>query len=79
MHKVAFIIVISIALASHAAGAMLMQRIKIMADDSLCRLLPALWHGKGHDIPYHIAYSFGFSRYLYGTGLYQNAACTDIT
>ena len=61
MNKLSFFIIIGIALAAHATGPVFMKRIKIMTDDFLGRLLPAFRHGKGHDIPYHIAYSFGVS------------------
>ena len=61
MHKATLIIIISIALTAHTTRAMLVQRIKIMINYFLCRLLPVLRHGEGHKIPYHKVYNFGFS------------------
>ena len=51
MHKMAIIIIAEIALTAHAAGAMLVQLIKIFVNDFSCRLLPALHDRERHDIP----------------------------
>lgn len=56
------VIVVGITLTPHATRAMFVQGAKISFDHFLCGLFPALRHGEGHNIPYHIAYSFGFSR-----------------
>ena len=74
MHEIAFIIVIGIALASHASRAMLVQGIKIMIDNLLCSFLPASRNGEGHNIPYHKAYSFWFST----AGIHMAATGTEM-
>jgi len=59
MNKIAVIFIAGIALAAHATGTMLVQTFKIVIDDFLCFFLAAGGYRKGHDIPYHNAYSFG--------------------
>ena len=61
MHKTAFLIMVGITLASHATGSMLLKFVEIVVNYFFCCLFPAFRNGKGHNIPYHSAYSFGFT------------------
>jgi hypothetical protein len=61
MHKTAIPIVVGITLTSHASGTMLLKFVEIAVNYFLCCLFPAFRNGKGHNIPYHNAYSFGFT------------------
>ena len=61
VHKTAVLIMIGITLTSHASGSMLLKFVEIVVNNSLCCLFPAFRNGKGHKIPYHNAYSFGFT------------------
>lgn len=66
MHKAAGIVVIGIALAAHSAGAVLLEFIKITANDLAGLLLLIRKHGKCHDITYHTKGFWLFSRYCKG-------------
>gem|GEM_PF-4692236 len=59
VYKIALIIMARIALTSHATGTTSLQFIKILVDYLLNSLLAVLRHFEGHNIPYHITYSFG--------------------
>jgi hypothetical protein len=61
VHKTAVLIMIGITLASHATGSMLLKFVEIIVNYFLCCLFPAFRNGEGHNIPYHSAYSFGFT------------------
>ena len=61
MHKTAVLIMVGITLTSHAAGTMLLEFVEIVVNYFLRCLFPAFRNGKGHNIPYHNAYSFGFT------------------
>ena len=61
MYKTAVLIMVGITLASHATGSMLLKFVEIIVNYFLCCLFPAFRNGKGHNIPYHNAYRFGFT------------------
>lgn len=61
VYKIAVFIIVGITLASHATRSMLLKCIEITVNYFLCCLFPAFRNGKGHNIPYHNAYSFGFT------------------
>jgi len=76
MNKFAVLIIVGITLASHAPGALLLQCIEITVNYFLCCLFPAFRNRKGHNIPYHSAYSFGFTAgNTNGIIAFKNAAC----
>src|SRR5689334_21841687 len=76
---IAILVMIGIALTSHAAGAILIQGIEVAGNNFLGCLFPAFLDRKGHNVPYHIAYSFDYSRYNYGITYIINAASFIIT
>jgi len=61
VHKATLLIMVGITLTSHAPGSMLLKFVEIVVNYFLCCLFPAFRNGKGHNIPYHNAYSFGFT------------------
>jgi len=61
VHIDAILVIIGITLASHATGSMLLKCMEIIVNYFLSCLFPAFRHSKGHNIPYHSAYSFGFT------------------
>ena len=76
MDEMAFILIGGIALAAHAARAVLLQALKIIINDIQGFFLLARRHREGHEIPYHNDWGFGLhSRYQQGKRQHQNAAC----
>ena len=61
VHKFAVPVMVGITLTSHATGSMLLKFIEIVVNYFLSCLFPAFRNRKGHNIPYHNAYSFGFT------------------